>query len=100
MTHTTTVVRSGNQGDHNYVLADVDITSLANANNEPFDPAAELGLDVVFGGAVLQLENPGTYIVQVAQNNDLYVESYGGTDPAAATDVGVVRVKFEGDPSA
>ena len=100
MTHSNTVVRRGVAGDHRYVVVDVDITSLTNANNEPFDPESELGFRECWGGEVLQLENPASYVVQLAQNNDIYVESYGGTDPAAATDVGVVRCKFVGDPSA
>ena len=107
MTHTTTVVRSGNQGDHNYVVADVDITSLGAAGLEAFDPASEFALETAWGATVLQQANGG-YHVTVDQNNDLAV-TYGNYDAAAdgvladvpaATAVGVVRVKFMGDPSA
>ena len=102
MTHSTTVVRRGNGGDHRYVVATLDITSLDNANNESFDPGAEFGFDEVFGVSILGVENPGSYVVQFDHlaGNALYVEGYGGTDPAAATDVGEVRVKVTGDGSA
>lgn len=103
MTHTTTVVEDGNAGDHDYVIADIDVTSLGAVGTEAFDPST-LGLKNARGGTVLQQENGG-YHVTVAQNNDLTVK-YADYDAAAdgvlidvpsATDVGVVRVKFVGN---
>lgn len=104
MTNTTTVVEDGNDGDHNYVVADIDITSLGAVGTEAFDPDGDLGLRGASGGTVLQQENGG-YLVTVDTNNDLSVK-YADYDAAgdgvlidvpSATDVGVVRVKFIGD---
>lgn len=97
MTHTTTIVRDGNSGDHRYVVADLDITSLDNAASEDFAPTDELGFGDVLNISVGQLENPNTYVVQAAADNDLSVETYGGTDPTSGTDVGTVRVTVRGD---
>jgi len=93
MTHTTTVLDRSAVGDREEVVADVDITGLDNPDSEGFDPVAELGLDPVRGLSVLQAENAGTYVFSVEQNNNIHVEAYGGTDPTAGTDVGVVRIK-------
>lgn len=97
MTHTTTVVDRLSEGNYTSVVADVDITGLDNADSEGFDPEAELNLTDAHGGVVMQAENAGTYVFSIEQNNDIHVEAYGGTDPTAATDVGVVRVKYEGN---
>ena len=94
-----TVVEEGVQGDHRYVVADHDITSLTNANNEPLTPESDFTLDAVFGGEILQVEQPGSYVYQLDANDDLYVEGYGGTDPTAGTDVGTVRIKWLGSPA-
>jgi hypothetical protein len=107
MSNTTTVVEEGNAGDHDYVVADIDITSLGAAGTESFDPAGSFGLQNVTGGEVLQQENGG-YHATVAQNNDITVKyadydaSSDGVliDVPSATDVGVVRVKFYGNHSA
>jgi len=101
MTHTTTVEERLSDGNYESVVATLNITSLDNANNEGFDPAAELGLDVVLGVSIEGVENADSYIVQFDHlENALYVEGYGGTDPTAGTDVGEVRVKASGDPGA
>jgi hypothetical protein len=100
MTHTTTVLDSSVVGDREEVVADVDITSLDNADSEAFDPTAEFSeLRVCRGMTVLQAENAGSYVFSVEQNNDIHVESYGGSDPTAGTDVGVVRIKAVGAAS-
>ena len=101
MTHTTTVEERVSDGSYEGVYATLDITSLDAANNESFDPGSELGLDTVLGVSVEGVENADLYVVQFDHlANALYVEGYGGTDPTAATDVGEVRVKASGDPSA
>lgn len=92
MTHTTTVIDRLSTGDSVTVVADIDITSLDNAASEDFDPVSEFALQGVLNLEVGQLENPNTYVVQAAADNDLAVEQYGGTDPTAGTDVGTVRV--------
>lgn len=98
MTHTTTVVDRLSTGDSVTVVADLDITSLDNAASEDFDPESEFALQGVLNVEVGQLENPNTYVVQVADDNDLSVEQYGGTDPTATTDVGTVRVSVRANP--
>jgi len=101
MTHSTTVEDRLSGGNYETVVATLDITSLDNANNEAFDPAAELGFDTVLGVAVAGVENADSYVVQYDHlETDLYVEGYGGTDPTAGTDVGEVRVRVDGDPGA
>lgn len=102
MTHTTTVEGRESAGSFRSVFATLDITSLDNANNESFDPGSELGIDNVLGVSILGLENPESYVVQFDHlaGNALYVEGYGGTDPTATTDVGEVRVRVDGEPSA
>lgn len=104
MTNTTTIVEEGNDGDHDYVVADIDITSLGAAGTESFDPTTQFSFRSARGGTVLQQENGG-YHVTVAQNNDLTVK-YADYDAASdgvlidvpsTTDVGVVRVKFVGN---
>lgn len=106
MPHTTTVVDRGVAGDHRYVVADVDVTSLGSAGSEAFDPDAEFGLDA-WGADVLQQENPG-YEVGLDTNNDIAAK-YADYDAAAdgvlidvpsGTDIGVIRFMFRGDPSA
>lgn len=99
MTHTTTVVADENSGSVRQVVAELDITSLDNAASENFAPASELGFREVLNVSVGQLENPNSHIIQVAADNDLSVENYGGTDPTAGTDVGTVRVTVTGDPA-
>jgi len=100
MTHTTTVLGTSAVGDREEVIADVDITSLDNADSESFDPTSEFAeLRVCRGMEILQVENAGTYVVSVEQNNDIHVEQYGGTDPTSTTDVGVVRIKAVGAAS-
>lgn len=97
MTHTNTAVDELSDGNYVSRVVDVDITSLDNAASEDFDPVAELGFRDVFGGVVLQAENPGAYQFTVAQDNDISVQNADGTDPTAGTDVGVVRVKWQGN---
>lgn len=104
MTNTTTVVESGNDGDHDYVVADIDITSLGAAGVEAFDPQNALGLRNCAGGNVLQQANGG-YHITVDGANDIAVK-YADYDAAAdgvlidvpvSTAVGVVRIKFVGN---
>lgn len=45
MTESTTVINEGNEGDHRYVIAEVDITSLDSAGTEPFDPSSKFNLE-------------------------------------------------------
>lgn len=92
MTHTITTEERESGGSYASVFATVDITSLDNAASEDFDPVSEFALQGVLNLEVGQLENPNTYVVQAAADNDLAVEQYGGTDPTAGTDVGTVRV--------
>lgn len=100
MTYTATVDDRQNSGSFEAVWLTVDITSLANANNEPIDVGAEADMQVVRGVAVLGYEEPASQVVQYDHlEGALYVEGYGGTDPTAGTDVGEVRLRVDGDPA-
>lgn len=97
MTNSTTVDDEIVQGNYQVVFATVDITSLANANNEPWDPTANTSLDDYTSVAVGGIENPQTHVVQWDSDGEAFhVENYGGTDPTAGTDVGEVTVRVEG----
>ncbi|WP_435065883.1 hypothetical protein [Halobaculum sp. EA56] len=102
MTHTTTVEERVSDGSFESVFATLDVTGLDAADSESFDPAAELGFDTVLGVSVEGLENGDLY--QAAFDHldgaTLHVHNLDGTDPTAGTDVGEVRVKVSGDPSA
>lgn len=101
MTHTTTVTSRRNSGSYESVFLSVDITSLDNANSENFDFAAEADVNEVLHASVGRIENPQSYVVQPDQAvNEITVEGYGGTDPTATTDVGVVEIRVDGNPSA
>lgn len=100
MTHSTTVTERRNSGSYETVFATVDITSMDNADNEPVDLASELNLDEVLNISVGAIENPGSYVVQVAADGDLHVESYGAATDNSGTDIGTVDVVVDGNPSA
>lgn len=102
MTNTTTVVESGVQGDLEYAIVDVNITSLALAGAEAFDADGILGIDTL-GASVVEQENGGYHITWDNAGN--IVVKYADYDAAAdgvlidvpsATDVGVVRLHFVG----
>lgn len=104
MTHTTTVVDETVQGDKDVVFADVDITSLGAAGAESFDADAAFGMHSVDGVTVVGQENAGYQFTWDHVNSQIAV-TYGDYSATAdgthapvpsATDVGVVRLKFEG----
>lgn len=97
MTHTLSEVDHESGGSYISVFATLDITSLDNAASENFDPETELGMRNVEGVSVIGVENPNTYVVQPAEDYDLAVEQFGGTDPTAGTDVGTVTVRVDGN---
>ena len=100
MTKSTSVKESGVQGDLLYLFATVNITSLANAGNEPFDPEAIFDeLNDVHGVAIVGVENADSYQIEFDHlaNQLTVVNVADGTNVAAATAVGEVRVKVEGE---
>lgn len=97
MTNSTTLDDDIVQGSYRVVFATVDITSLANANNEPWDPTANTPLDDYTRVTVGGVENPETHVIQWDHlSEQIHVENYGGTDPTSTTDVGEVEVRVEG----
>jgi len=76
----------------------VDVTGLTNANNEPWDPAANTGLDDARSVSIVGYENGETYTVEWdhLQQAFVFATIADGTDPGAGTDVGEVRVRVEG----
>lgn len=110
MTKTVTTQEQGNNGDHRYVVAEVDITSLDSAGTEPLDPASQWNLSEVHGADVLDQEDytktfhfnadAATPAIIVKEVNDTGDGTGGVADTANNTDVGTVTLKFEGDWSA
>lgn len=88
-------------GSFETVFYTVNITSLDNADNENLTLASDLNLDRLLGVAVAGAENADLYTFEYDHlEDDLYVNAVGGTDPGAATDVGEVRLRVDGDPGA
>ena len=101
MTHTTTLEERTSAGSFRSVFLTLDITSLDNANTEDLTLVDEADLNSVFGASVLGLENAGSYDVEYDHLADaLSVVNEDGTDPTTGTDVGEVRLRVDGDPSA
>lgn len=108
MTFSETVQVEGNNGDHRYVIAEVDITSLDSAGTEPYDASSRFSLRDVHGAEVLDQEDYAlTFHYDVANTNIIVKEvndtgdgTGGVQDVANNTDVGTVTLKFEGDWSA
>lgn len=97
MTETTTVVEAGNEGDHRYVIAEVDITSLDTAGTEPFDPSAKFNLEGAYGSVVDQ-EDYTHHIFYDSDGTQIIAKDVAdGTDLANNLDVGTVTIRFVGD---
>lgn len=103
MTFSETVHERGNNGDHRYVVTEVNITSLDSAGTEPYDAESRHGLNGVHGASVLDKED-ATYVFNYdadASTPAIGVKNLGdAADVANNTDVGTVTLKFEGDWSA
>jgi hypothetical protein len=99
MTYNITNTERENAGSLDVVYATVDITSLANAGNEPFDAGDALGIDGAdrFGIAVRGTETD-TYIVRYDHTaGQFQVQNIADeTDVAAGTDVGEVLIEAKG----
>lgn len=110
MTFTETVQERGNNGDHRYVVVEVDITSLDSAGTEPYDAESRHNFNEVHGASVLDQEDytksfyynadAATAAIIVKEVNDTGDGTGGVADVANNTDVGTVTLKFEGDWSA
>lgn len=110
MTFTETVQHEGVEGDHRYVVTEVDITSLDSAGTEPYDAESRHDFRSVEGATVLDQEDYTKFIhydadastaaIIVKEVNDTGDGSGGVADTANNTDVGTVTLKFEGDWSA
>lgn len=90
MTKTVTIVEQGNDGDHRYFIAEVDITSLDAAGAEPFDPASQFNLRNA-EAAVVDQEEPRRHFQYDPDNTEIRVSDRGpvvnqkSTDPASQT---------------
>jgi hypothetical protein len=99
MAYSVTNVERENHGSVDAVYATVDITSLANAGNEPIDTDAAFGLEDAsrYGVSVRGQESAAYNIVWDHLNDRLrVVNTADGTDAAAATDVGEVVIGVVG----
>jgi|AntDeeMetagen192_2_1112575.scaffolds.fasta_scaffold13676_1 hypothetical protein len=85
-----------NLGVYNVEFITIDIDSLSGTGAEPF-PDAETGIQNKEGAVVVGQED-GSYKVDYDHLNDelSVVDVADGTDAAAGTDVGEVRIRVEG----
>jgi len=100
MTHTTTVAEEFSDGSYRTVLASVTISSLDRANEEDFDPAAELG---EANGTVTIVGSAGAADRDVRFNhttNTLHFVNDDGTDVAQGSSPGPLLVRLSGPGSA
>jgi hypothetical protein len=97
MTETTTVIEEGNEGDHRYVIAQADVTSLDSSGTEPYDPSTKFNLEGAYAN-VLDQEDYTHYVFYDEANAQLIVKDVAdGTDIADNTDVGTITLRFVGD---
>lgn len=76
MTETTTVIQQGNEGDHGYVIAEFDISSLDSAGAEPVDPRSKFNLDGAEAHVVDQ-EEPRRHFQYDPDNTEVRVKDRG-----------------------
>ena len=78
--------------------ATVAISSLTNANNEPWDPEANTGLTDVDAVEIVGYTQGTTYTVAWNHSSEQFefATIADGTDPGSTTDVGEVKVRVEG----
>jgi hypothetical protein len=99
MTYSVVNTERENHGSVDVAYVTIDITSLENAGNEPFDPGAVTGLDdaAEYGVAVRGAEDPTVQVAWDHVNEQLDVINVSdATDVTSTTDVGEVILKVEG----
>jgi len=76
----------------------LDVTSLTNANNEPWVPEDNTGLSDVDAVSVVGHDKAATYTAQYDHSQQAFVFATisDGSDPTADTDVGELRIRVEG----
>jgi hypothetical protein len=87
-----------NQGIRQVEEVTVDVTDLANADNEPLSTwTGKSGIDQVEAARVVSHDDKA-YLAKVDKANDqvLVVTVADGSDPTAGTDVGTITVQLEG----
>ena len=79
-----------NYGVYDAEVVTIDMTGgITNANNEPFDLATNSSFDDPVGAMFLGATQPESYVYQWDHDEEtLYVEGYGGTDPTGGTNTG------------
>lgn len=88
--------------EHNRVLkhevATVDVSSLTNADNEPWDPSEGTGIAEPRSVQVVGFEGADTYTAQWdhTQQAIVFETIADGTQPGAGTDVGEVKLRVDG----
>lgn len=99
MTYSVTNTERENAGSLSTVYATVDITSLANAGNEPFNARDALGISGAdkYGIDVRAVENDAYLVRYDHLNGQFHVQNVADeTDVAAGTDVGEVVIEATG----
>jgi len=76
----------------------VTVDSLTNANNEPWDPAANTGLSNPESVTIVGYTQGTTYTVfwNHSAGQFEFATTADGSDPGSETDVGEVKVRVEG----
>ena len=102
MTHSITIEDRVNSGSFRTVFLTVDVTSLENAGGEPIDLEDEVGLNRAIGAGIIGMESADSYLATWDHINDEihFADSDTGGDVSSGTDVGEVRLRVDGDPSA
>lgn len=91
--NSVTVNEAGNEGDHRYVLAEVDITSLDAAGAEPYDPSTRHNLEGA-EATVVDAEEPRRHFAYNPDGTEILVRDRGpvqnqkSVDPASQTYTG------------
>ena len=99
MTHSTVARERESGGSTEVVFHTINVSSLDALGVENYDPSNDLGLEVDHTGGVSVVGQANTaYLVRWDHVNEQLsvVNVSDGTDVAAATAVGEVRLKVEG----
>jgi len=76
----------------------LDVSSLTNANNEPWDPTANTQFNEPKSVTVVGYDEAATYTVEWDHSQEAFVFATiaDGSDPTSSTDVGELRIRVEG----
>jgi len=96
MTYNVTNRYEGVQGSSRTARLDVDITSLANAGNEPFTATDECGVNNAESVGVIDMPNEYHVVYDGANTQLLVTNVSDGLDVVSGETVGTVTITVEG----